>query len=159
MERVNTPIGNLKSFVDAMSSQNKNSFSSIKEGKQIITAQVSTSPNPSIRASVDLSISNIASDKPVDLTVYAPKYAQIKMGEWDLKSVDNFEKDKGTDGSQKVFTTFEFHLAKGMSNDTVEAFNTIGVQVPKDGATRAFRCNLTAMDKGYISQGCFPSRN
>lgn len=85
----------------------------------------------------------------------------VKIGQWKLKSVDNFSTDKNPlFGGQIAQCTFEFEYnpkIKPLINQLV-ALGATEKDLPKSGATKPFDCLVSAMEKGYSSMGCSPAR-
>ncbi len=88
---------------------------------------------------------------------YGAPAMNVKLGQWKLKSVDNFSKDKNPlFGGQIAQCTFQFEYDPKIK-PLIHQFEALGVDekyLPKPDATRPYKCIVSAMDKGYMSMGC-----
>lgn len=122
----------------------------------------------------DYKPSNLISANPVNAISYAvskdkdalitPNFGQgafnVALGQWKLKSVDNFSKDKNPMfGGQMAQCTFEFEYNPKIKPLTKQlaALGVTEKDLPKPGATKPYDCIVNAMDKGYSVMGCMPA--
>lgn len=142
---------------------------SVDDGKPMIS-QV-TIMNGKIQ---DYKPSNLISANPVKAISYAvskdkdalitPNFGQgafnVALGQWKLKSVDNFSKDKNPMfGGQMAQCTFEFEYNSKIKPliKQLAALGGTEKDLPKPGATKPYDCIVNAMDKGYSVMGCSPA--
>lgn len=104
----------------------------------------------------------VSKDKDALIT---PNFGQgafnVALGQWKLKSVDNFSKDKNPMfGGQMAQCTFEFEYNPEIKPLTKQlaALGVTEKDLPKPGATKPYDCIVNAMDKGYSVIGCSPAR-
>jgi hypothetical protein len=103
----------------------------------------------------------VSKDKGALIT---PNFGQgafnVTLGQWKLKSVDNFSKDKNPMfGGQIAQCTFEFEYnpkIKPLINQ-LAALGAADKDLPKPGATKPYDCIVNAMDKGFSVMGCMPA--
>jgi len=85
---------------------------------------------------------------------------KVNIGQWKLKSVDNFSKEKNPMfGGQMAQCTFEFEYNSKIK-PLIKQLAALGVSeqdLPKSGATKPYNCIVNAMDKGYSVMGCMPA--
>ncbi|OZB35494.1 MAG: hypothetical protein B7X44_09730 [Halothiobacillus sp. 15-55-196] len=120
----------------------------------------------------DYKPSNLLSNTPLQAVSYSvpakglitPSYGtgamSVALGEWKLKSVDNFSKDKNPMfGGQVAQCTFEFEY-NPIIKPLIKQLSALGAtekDLPKPGATKPYDCVVNAMDKGYSVMGCMPA--
>jgi hypothetical protein len=105
---------------------------------------------------------SVSKDKGALIT---PNFGQgafnVTLGQWKLKSVDNFSKDKNPMfGGQIAQCTFEFEYnpkIKPLINQ-LAALGAADKDLPKPGATKPYDCIVNAMDKGFSVMGCMPAQ-
>ncbi|MGD9887871.1 MAG: hypothetical protein AB7S56_01210 [Halothiobacillaceae bacterium] len=85
---------------------------------------------------------------------------RVDLGQWKLKSVDNFSKEKNAFfGGQIAQCTFQFEYNPKIKPllKQLAALGLTEKDLPKSNETKPFDCVVTAMEKGFTSMGCSPS--